>query len=601
MFTDRPNCLPLAPFGSAPATNASVANPLRRPWSPPFLALAAATLVACGHKPYPANSVKSLKFTASQTERRSAQASFVDETHLSGIDYRWEISGRRPLNILQTIGNGCAFLDYNNDGNLDVLMVGTSPALFRGDGRGRFTNVTRGAGLDLFRSHYLGCAVGDIDKDGFDDVYLTAYGGGTLLHNEGGKRFRDVTKSCGLTPQPWATSATFFDADADGRLDLYVGNYVEFGPRTSPQLCNDRGIMTGCGPKDYHALRGILFHNESAGQFRDMTTGWKLNVSQGRTLGVAAAPFGVPSRPTLAIANDQTPGSLFSMRNQATVDLGHAAGMALAGSSVYGGMGIDWGDYDNDGRLDLVIATYQGQGKLVLRNVGQAFQIQDTATLGMMGSLNYVAFGAKWLDYDNDGFLDLVFANGHVQDNAEKINSMSPFANAGYRQPTVLYHNMDGRHFEDTSAALSAEAGRRIVGRGLATGDYDNDGKVDVLIVDSEGSPVLLHNVTPTAGHWLAVRLEGRMSNRDGYGAVLTARITGRTLTRHCHADGSYLSSSDKSVHFGLGKATLIDRLTVTWPSGHVDTLTDLAPDQVITVREGSSQKGSEAAARRHS
>ena len=514
---------------------------------------------------------------------------FVDAGKEAGLVYRWDIPGKRPLNILQTIGNGCAFLDYDNDGNLDILLIGPRLALYRGDGKGHFTDVTHALGIDALQGHFLGCAIGDYDNDGFDDIYLSAYQGGMLLHNEKGHRFRNITRSAGLTAQPWGSSATFFDADGDGKLDLYIGNYVDFGPNTSPQLCNSRGVMTGCGPTDYKALRGVLYHNLGGGRFQDVTGAWRLDQAHGRTLGVAAAPFGSPPHISLALSNDETPGDLMRIQHTAAEDIGTLSGMSTAGRSVYGGMGIDWGDYDNDGLLDMAIATYQNQGKLIFRNQGDTFVIQDTAALGMLSSLAYVAFGIKWLDYDNDGWLDLIFANGHVQDNTDKINSVGPLAGITYRQPTFLYHNRQDGRFEDFSARLGAGAERRIVGRGLATGDYDNDGKMDVLVVDSEGSPLLLHNVIPAAGNWLLIRLEGRKCNRDGYGAMVTVEAEGRKRTRHCHADGSYLSSSDKRVHFGLGTAAKIDRLEVLWPDGHQDVFLNVPANQILTLREGAS------------
>ncbi|HZT44498.1 MAG TPA: VCBS repeat-containing protein, partial [Chthonomonadaceae bacterium] len=488
--------------------------------------LALLGLAGCGRQPA---SPLRLAAVATAPAPPAPPPLFVDAAKQAGLHYQWTIPGKRPLNILQTIGNGCAFLDYNNDGNLDILLVGSKLALYQGDGHGHFTDVTHQTGLDTLSGHFLGCAVGDYDNDGYDDIYLSGYGTGVLLHNEAGKGkrqkakegtasppspvpsprvFRDVTQEAGIKPQPWGTSATFFDADGDGKLDLYIGDYVQFGPHTQPQLCNYHGVMAGCGPTDYKPLHGVLYHNLGDGRFQNVTHAWGLDRVSGRTLGVAAAPFGPDSHPALAIANDETPGDLIVMRGAKSQDIGVTSGIAYAGTQVYGGMGIDWGDYDNDGKLDLVIATYQNQGKLVIRNQGAAFAIQDTRQMGMFSSLTYVAFGAKWLDYDNDGWLDLLFANGHVEDNADQVSLMT-IGGSTYRQPTVLYHNRQGQRFEDTSAGLTAGAGRSIVGRGLAIGDYDNDGKMDALVVDSEGKPLLLHNVTPHAGHWLLINLIG--------------------------------------------------------------------------------------------
>ncbi len=557
-------------------------------WSARLYGLFIATVVAIGifgcHLEHRAP-FRSVNPAISLTNASIPPPAFVDVSQSAGLRLQYTIPGKRPLNILQTIGEGCAFLDYNNDGNLDILLVGPKPALYRGDGHGRFTDVTHETGLDGLSGHFLGCAVGDYDNDGFDDIYLTAYRGGVLLHNERGRGFRDVTKASGLTAQPWATSAAFFDADGDGRLDLYVGDYVDFGPHTNPQLCNSQGLATGCGPTDYRALRGALFRNLGGGRFADVTTAWGLDKAQGRTLGVAAAPFGPDFRPTLAIANDETPGDLFVLQGARSRDIGMAAGMALSGSEKYGGMGIDWGDYDNDGRLDLVIATYQNQSKLVLRNVGDLFEMQETGRLGMFSSLQYVAFGVKWLDFDNDGWLDLMFANGHTLDNADQVMAFGVVMNPTYRQPIILYQNRGGKYFGDVSNRLAGGAERSIVGRGLAIGDFDNDGRIDALVVDAEGKPLLLHNVEPHAGHWLELKLRGTRSNRDGIGALVTVTASKQRLTRLCTTGGSYLSASDRRVHVGLGKATTAT-VSIRWPSGITRNYGRITADKIVSLQE---------------
>lgn len=523
-------------------------------------------------------------------------------TQEAGIDYRWSIDGKRPLNILQSIGNGCAFLDFDNDGNLDILLVGPHLALYRGDGKGHFVDVTHQTGLDRFAGHFLGCAVGDYDNDGYPDIYISAYHGGLLLHNENASAsgshnriFRDVTRSAGVKPQPWGTSAIFFDADNDGKLDLYIGNYVDFGPNTQPQLCNTHGVMTGCGPLDYKALRGVLYRNLGKGYFKDVTIQWGLDKVSGRTLGLASAPSLVSQPPNLApqshiaLANDETPGDLMVFdASQPTrlkaKNIGDMMGMALAGTQVYGGMGIDWGDYDNDGRLDLVIATYQNQGKMVLHNQGDQFNILDTVQTGMASSLYYVAFGVKWLDYDNDGWLDLLFANGHVHDNASTADIVEPFQFT-YRQPTVLYRNLQNGKFMDVSAGLTGGAELPIVGRGLAIGDYDNDGRIDGLIVDAEGKPVLLHNISQSAGHWLEVTLRGTHSNRDGIGSLVMVNTGKSHLTRLCTTGGSFFSASDRRVHIGLGDATGA-KVSVRWPDGTTKSYGTIRANQRVTLTE---------------
>ncbi len=559
----------------------------------PFVSsvLAAACLCGCGSpSATPALTKINTQSVAAAQTRPAEPPVFVDAASNAGLHYTWTGGDKHPLNILQSIGNGCAFLDYNNDGNLDILLVGPHPTLFRGDGRGHFTDVTHSMGLDKLSGHFLGCAVGDYDNDGYDDIYLSAYGGGTLLHNQAGKYFMDVTRQAGLGPQPWGTSCTFADVDGDGKLDLYVGNYVRFGP-DSKQLCEGPGTQTSCGPGDYPVERGVLYHNTGGGKFADVTRAWGYDKAAGAALGVAASPAQQGGNLALAIANDQHPGDLMTLNGKTAQNTGAASGMARTSTGyVYAGMGIDWGDYDNDGHPDLAIAAYQNQAKGVFHNEDGLFVMQDTMQIGMTSSIPSLTFGIKWLDYDNDGSLDLMLANGHVQDNIANVDlGEGPAQGAVYRQPIQLFHNRGDKHFTDATSQLAGGAEQPIVGRGLAVGDYDNDGKIDALAVDAEGKPVLLHNVTPNAGNWLLLTLHGRKCNQDAYGAVVTVTANGHTLTRHCHADGSYLSSSDKRVHFGLGAATKISRLSVRWPDGHVDTCGESPVNRIVGLTEGAS------------
>ncbi|HEV2471770.1 MAG TPA: VCBS repeat-containing protein, partial [Chthonomonadales bacterium] len=266
---------------------------------------------------------------------------FSDVTQAAGINYKWTIAGARPLNILQTIGNGCAFLDYNNDGNLDILLVGPQLALYRGDGKGHFIDVTQSVGLDKLKGHWLGCAVGDYDNDGFDDIYLTAYRGGALLHNEGGKRFRDVTAASGIPPQPWATSAAFVDVNNDGLLDLFICDYVKFGPHTKPQLCPYTGLMSACGPRFYDPEKGRLYINLGGGRFKDASSQWGVTSSsgvQGKDLGVACADFDGSGRQSVAVANDEVAGDLLQNMGGKFSNVGTSSGTAFdTDGNVHGG------------------------------------------------------------------------------------------------------------------------------------------------------------------------------------------------------------------------------------------------------------------------
>jgi hypothetical protein len=511
---------------------------------------------------------------------------FVDTTPQSGIDYRWSIPGKTPRNILQTIGNGCAFLDYNNDGNLDILLVGPKLALYKGDGHGHFNDVTHKTGLDKIHGNFLGCAVGDYDNDGYDDIYLTAYRGGALLHNEGGTEFKDVTQEAGIAPQPWGTSAGWADIDHSGRLSLYIGDYIDFGPATKPQLCNVGGYTTACAPNYYNPLHGELYLNKGGGKFVNVTCAWGANKTSGKVLGVAFADFDSSGQQGLYLANDVTAGNLLRNAGHGFADIGVTSGTAMdAAGNAQNGMGTDWGDYDNDGRLDLAVMTFRDQAKAIYHNDGGDLFTEQSASLGVAGATRpYIAFGSKWMDADNDGWLDLMIVNGDVQDNISQIDKT-----ASFEQPTQFFYNNHGKHFSDASSSLVGPAARSIVGRGLAIGDFDNDGRIDALVVDSEGAPLLLHNETSPIGHWLEVDLVGKQDNRDGIGSIMTIQAGGLKQTRLCTTGGSYLSASSKTVHVGIGSAAIVDQLTVRWPSGHVDSYHHILADRIITVREGGS------------
>lgn len=555
------------------------------------LSLAGAALLASGCQTEPA-SAPTTQATAPATTS-GAGPKFVDVAATSGIQYRWTAPGKRPLNILQTIGNGCAFLDYDSDGNLDILLIGPKLALFRGDGKGKFTDVTTATGLGTLSGYYLGCAVGDYNRDGHPDIYISGYRTALLLKNDG-KKFQDVTASVGLKPQPWGTSAGWSDLDGDGWLDLYVCNYADFGPNTDPQLCKfptkDHGeVMSSCGPRYYTGIKGVLYHNKAGAGFEDMTKAWALDTHSGRGLGVAFADMDGSGKVSIAIANDEAPGDLFHNKGASTgkrfENVGEVSGTARdRDGNLHGGMGIDWGDYNNDGKLDLFVATYRNEAKCLYRNDGDGLFTDVSYPAGIgHPALPSVSFGCKLFDADNDGWLDLIIANGHVQDNIQVIESTD------YPQKVLFLRNQNGT-FVDATDPSGIGTLPALVGRGLAVGDYDNDGKMDVLIVNSEGVPVLLHNDSPTTGGWVGFRCLGP-GGADAYGAAVTVEAGGQKYLRQCQTSGSYMSASDPRVHIGIGAATKIDQVTVRWPDGKTDTWKDVPTGKYLTLTPGVGPK----------
>ena len=516
----------------------------------------------------------------------AGNAHFREVAAEAGLNYQWTPPGRKPLNILQTIGNGCAFLDYDQDGNLDVLLVGPTPALFKGDGKGHFTDVSAETGIGALKGYFLGCAVGDADNDGFPDVYLSGYREARFLHNAGGKSFRDTTAAMRLKPQPWGTSAGFADLDGDGFLDLYVCNYADFDPKTVPQLCKfqtkDRGdVLSSCGPRYYKGVKGVMYRNKGGKSFEDVTKAWVFDTHNGRGLGVAFGDIDGSGRVAVSVANDEAPGDLFYRKGAAMKfdNIAEIAGTARDRSgSLHGGMGADWGDYNNDGKLDLFVATFRNEAKTLYRNEGGTQFTDVSYPVGVARpALPYVTFGCKFFDADNDGWQDIILCNGHVQDNIKLIE------NADFPQPIVFMRNAAPGVYDDATQMSGIGALPPIVGRGLAIGDYDNDGRVDVLIVDSEGKPLLLHNEADGRKNWVGFRCVDK-TGRDAYGAVLTLKAGGVTQTRQCQPSGSYLSMSDPRVHFGIGNAAQADSFTVRWPDGKVETLPNVTMNRYQRV-----------------
>jgi hypothetical protein len=433
--------------------------------------------------------------------------------------------------------------------------------------------------------------VGDIDGDGRPDLLVTGYNSLRLLVNGGGMKFRDATAGSGLSTSGWSTSAGFADYDGDGRLDLYVARYLEFGPG-QPQLCQigvapvtGKVVMGACGPELYDPQRGSLYRNLGGGRFQDVTRAAGMADAHGRGLGVAWSDIDADGRPDLYIANDRMPGDLYRNEGGRFRNIGVASGTAYnAEGLVQGGMGVDFADLNEDGRPDLLVTTFTHEPKSLYQNEGGRSFTEVSALRGIgPEALPRVGFGTKFADFNNDSYLDLIMVNGHVVDTAGRI-----YADAPYAQPSLLYLGGPER-FTEATARGGPDLLRAIVGRGLAVGDWDNDGRMDGVAMDLEGAPLLLHNEGQDAGHWLRLRLEPARGH-SAEGAEIVVHAGGRRWFRRATTGGSYLSASDPRIHVGLGPTAAVERVEIRWPGGTRQTVAAPPIDRETRVAQSGSR-----------
>ena len=513
----------------------------------------------------------------------------VDVAKDAGVDYAWP----KPPGVFGTkeaFGCGCAFIDYDNSGWQDILLVARPhPLLYRNLGNGRFEDVTQKMGLARLNGFWTGCAVGDYDGDGYLDILLTGYKCLALLKNDNGKGFIDTTKSAGLDPTnqgKWGSGAGFMDLAGHGRLDLVILNYVVL-PSPQDDYCRMKGTMTGCPPSHYKAEYPELWENVGTGKFKDVTEQSGLLASAGKNLVLGFIDLTGSGRPGVFIGNDGTTDAFFENEGEMRFkDIGQRLGLATTqNGETISTMSADWADYDRDGRFDFFTTNFSHSSFQLFHNIGQGLFEHTENQAGVSTNIP-LGFGAKWADLDNKGWPDLLCLCGNVY---ELPGSKEP-ADA-FKEPSILFYNENGKKFVDIAPEIGGALMRPILGRGLASGDYDNDGRIDFLAVDLEGPALLLHNETRTSNHWITLDLRSPTANRFAYGAQVTARNGKDVWVGYVSPASSYLSSSDPRLHFGLGQETHLETITIRWPSGKTQVLKNIAADHIWRVDEGQPAK----------
>jgi hypothetical protein len=525
---------------------------------------------------------------------------FVNVAAPAGIRFRHENAATPQKYLIEAMGSGCAWLDYNQDGLADLYLVNGAAtqvfrpaapvhgALYRNNGDGTFTDVTAAAGVGAEGLYGMGVAVGDYDNDGYPDLAIVGYGSSKLYHNNGDGTFSDVTARAGVANQgKWASSAAWFDYNNDGRLDLVIANYVNWTPESN-YYCGGKGegMRSYCHPNDYRGVAPTLYRNNGDGTFSNVSEPSGLAKSPSNGLGIVTLDYDDDGWQDIFIANDALANSLFHNNGNGTfTEVGYEAGVAVSeDGAAESGMGTDAADASGTGRMDLIVMHLDQQQPRFYRNLGHGtFQDATSASKLAYSMFRLSGFGARFMDYDNDGWPDIFVATGHVLDNIARYHGGVTWA-----EPKLMFRNTGNGVFADVSGGLGPDFQASTVSRGVAVGDYDNDGDLDILLNNNDGPAQLLRNDGGNANHWLEVLLIGTKSNRDGVGARVKLTAGGRTLAEQRKGGMSYQSAQDPRLHFGLGTATKADSLEIRWPSGEVTHLTEIPSDRILAVQEGA-------------
>ena len=524
---------------------------------------------------------------------------YVDVARSAGISFQHDNAASSEKYLIETMGSGCGWIDYDQNGLLDLYLVnGVSrrantskhalrSALYRNNGDGTFTDVTIKAGVDAEGLFGMGAAVGDYDNDGCPDLFVLGYGRCILFHNNGNGTFTDVTDRAGVgNLRKWGSSAAWFDYDNDGLLDLVIANYVDWSPEQN-FWCGDKGpgLRSYCHPDVYRGQPPTLYHNNGDGTFSDVSKRSGVGIRPGNGLGVVTFDYDNDGWQDIFITNDQMPNFLFHNNRDGTFrEIGYSAGVAVGIDGQFeAGMGTDAADTTGSGRSDLIVTHLDQQLARLYQNVGEGY-FEDATFRSKISyaTFHLSGFGTRFMDYDNDGARDLFMANGHVLDNIQRYH-----AETTYAEPKLMFRNVGHGIFENVSDQLGPDFLLPRVSRGAAIGDFDNDGDLDIIISNNGQAPQLLRNDGGNANHWFQLLLIGTRSNRDAVGARV--KVTAGDLVLYDEKKGgmSYQSAQDPRLHFGLGQHPTVEEVEIKWPSGELTKLTNIKSDQILAIEEG--------------